>query len=70
MCKFKFLLFFYQLYMVRIMLEFLIVDKSGGSGKKILRKDIDGQYLMVIDQFYKDSFYWNYFFNFNGLYFV
>lgn len=54
--------------MVRTMLESLIADKSGGSGKKTLRKDIDGQHLMAIDQFHKDSFYWNYLLNFNGLY--
>lgn len=68
MCKSKLLSFFYQLYMVRTMLESLIADKSGGSGKKTLRKDIDGQHLMAIDQFHKDSFYWNYLLNFNGLY--
>lgn len=68
MCKSKLLSFFYQLYMVITMLESLIADKSGGSGKKTLRKDIDGQHLMAIDQFHKDSFYWNYLLNFNGLY--
>lgn len=68
MSKSKLLSFFYQLYMVRTMLESLIADKSGGSGKKTLRKDIDGQHLMAIDQFHKDSFYWNYLLNFNGLY--
>ncbi|KDR09197.1 cytoplasmic FMR1-interacting protein isoform X1 [Zootermopsis nevadensis] len=47
-----------QLYMVRTMLESLIADKSGG--KRTLRKDIDGQYLVQIDQFHKTSFYWNY----------
>ncbi|XP_022901321.1 cytoplasmic FMR1-interacting protein [Onthophagus taurus] len=52
-----------QLYMVRTMLESLIADKSGG--KKTLRKDIDGQYLMQIDQFHKTSFYWNYLLNFS-----
>lgn len=53
-----------QLYMVRTMLESLIADKSGG--KRTLRKDIDGQYLMAIDQFHKNSFYWNYLLNFSG----
>jgi cytoplasmic FMR1 interacting protein len=43
-----------QLYMVRTMLESLIADKSGG--KRTLRKDIDGSYLMAIDQFHKNSF--------------
>ncbi|XP_044741705.1 cytoplasmic FMR1-interacting protein [Chrysoperla carnea] len=53
-----------QLYMVRTMLESLIADKSGG--KRTLRKDIDGQYLMQIDQFHKMSFYWNYLLSFSG----
>lgn len=50
--------------MVRTMLESLIADKSGG--KRTLRKDIDGSYLMAIDQFHKNSFFWNYLLNFNG----
>ncbi|EEB13869.1 conserved hypothetical protein [Pediculus humanus corporis] len=52
-----------QLYMVRTMLESLIADKSGG--KRTLRKDIDGQYLMQIDQFHKASFYWSYILKFS-----
>lgn len=52
-----------QLYMVRTMLESLIADKSGG--KRTLRKDIDGPYLMAIDAFHKASFYWNYLLNFS-----
>ncbi|XP_057381354.1 cytoplasmic FMR1-interacting protein-like isoform X1 [Daphnia carinata] len=52
-----------QLYMVRTMLESLIADKSGG--KRTLRKDIDGSYLMAIDQFHKNSFFWNYLLNFS-----
>lgn len=52
-----------QLYMVRTMLESLIADKSGG--KRTLRKDIDGQYLVQIDQFHKTSFYWSYLLNFS-----
>ncbi|XP_067136854.1 cytoplasmic FMR1-interacting protein isoform X3 [Centruroides vittatus] len=52
-----------QLYMVRTMLESLISDKSGG--KRTLRKDIDGPYLMLIDNFHKASFYWNYLLNFS-----
>jgi len=55
-----------QLYMVRTMLESLIADKSGG--KRTLRKDIDGQYLVQIDQFHKTSFYWSYLLNFSGEY--
>ncbi|KAF8791362.1 Cytoplasmic FMR1-interacting protein like [Argiope bruennichi] len=52
-----------QLYMVRTMLESLIADKSGG--KRTLRKDIDGPYLIAIDNFHKSSFYWNYLLNFS-----
>lgn len=55
-----------QLYMVRTMLESLIADKSGG--KRTLRRDIDGQYLVQIDQFHKTSFYWNYLLSFSGNY--
>ncbi|KAK7874487.1 hypothetical protein R5R35_001571 [Gryllus longicercus] len=53
-----------QLYMVRTMLESLIADKSGG--KRTLRKDIDGQYLVQIDQFHKTSFFWNYLLRFSA----
>lgn len=52
-----------QLYMVRTMLESLIADKSGG--KRTLRKDIDGNILMKIDEFHKNSFNWNYLLNFS-----
>ena len=52
-----------QLYMVRTMLESLIADKSGG--KRTIRKDIDGNVLMRIDEFHKTSFYWNYLLNFS-----
>lgn len=55
-----------QLYMVRTMLESLIADKSGG--KRTLRKDIDGQYLMQIDQFHKTSFFWSYLLGFSRMY--
>lgn len=50
--------------MIRTMLESLIADKSGG--KRTLRKDIDGQYLIQIDQFHKSSFNWNYLLGFSG----
>ncbi|XP_071452530.1 cytoplasmic FMR1-interacting protein isoform X2 [Hetaerina americana] len=53
-----------QLYMVRTMLESLIADKSGG--KRTLRKDIDGQYLVQIDQFHKTSFNWIYLLDFSN----
>ncbi|XP_017302808.1 uncharacterized protein LOC103517101 [Diaphorina citri] len=50
--------------LVRTMLESLIADKSGG--KRTLRKDIDGQYLMQIDAFHRTSFFWSYLLNFSG----
>lgn len=53
-----------QLYMVRTMLESIISDKAA-SGKRTLRKDIDGPYLLAIDQFHKTSFYWTYLINFS-----
>lgn len=53
-----------QLYMVRTMLESLISDKAA-SGKKTLRKDIEGTYLVAIDQFHRSSFFWNYLLNFS-----
>ena len=53
-----------QLYMVRTMLESLISDKAA-SGKRTLRKDIEGNYLYMIDQFHKSSFFWNYLLNFS-----
>lgn len=46
------------------MLESLISDKSGG--KKTLRKEMDGQHLVQIDEFHKTSFFWNYLLNFSG----
>ena len=57
---------YFQLYMVRTMLESLIADKSGG--KKTLRKEIDINHLQIIDNFLKTSFFWNYLLNFNGKY--
>ena len=57
---------FIQLYMVRTMLESLIADKSGG--KKTLRKDMDVQHLLAIDNFHKMSFFWSYLLKFNGLF--
>ena len=47
------------------MLESLITDKSGGA-KRTLRKDMDGNVLMRIDEFHKTSFYWNYLLNFSS----
>ena len=52
--------------MVRTMLESLIADKSGG--KKTLRKDMDVQHLLAIDNFHKMSFFWSYLLKFNGLF--
>ena len=51
--------------MVRTMLESLIAEKSG-TGKKTLRKDIDYQHFLAIDNFHKNSFFWSYLLNFNG----
>ncbi|KAH9394332.1 Cytoplasmic FMR1-interacting protein 1 [Tyrophagus putrescentiae] len=53
-----------QLYMIRTQLESLISDKAL-SGRRTLRKDIDGQYLIAIDQFHKHSFFWSYLLNFS-----
>ena len=53
-----------QLYMIRTQLESLISDKAL-SGRRTLRKDIDGQYLIAIDQFHKGSFFWSYLLNFS-----
>ena len=55
-----------QLYMVRTMLESLIADKSGG--KRTLRKDIDANILMKIEQFHQSSFSWNYLLNFSSMF--
>ena len=57
--------FILQLYMVRTMLESLIAEKSG-TGKKTLRKDIDYQHFLAIDNFHKNSYFWSYLLNFNG----
>ena len=53
--------------MVRTMLESLIAEKNTG-GKKTLRKDIDYQHFLAIDNFHKNSFFWSYLLNFNGKY--
>ena len=53
-----------QLYMIRTQLESLISDKAL-SGRRTLRKDIDGQYLIAIDSFHKQSFFWSYLLNFS-----
>ncbi|KRY60917.1 Cytoplasmic FMR1-interacting protein [Trichinella britovi] len=46
-----------QLYMMRTMLESLVSDRS--SGRKTIRKDIDGQHLSIISEFLRNSHYWN-----------
>lgn len=53
-----------QLYMIRTQLESLISDKAI-NGRRTLRKDIDAQYLISIDQFHKQSFFWSYLLNFS-----
>ncbi|WAQ99149.1 CYFIP-like protein [Mya arenaria] len=55
-----------NLYMVRTMLESLIAEKNTG-GKKTLRKDIDYQHFLAIDNFHKNSFFWSYCINFNAI---
>uniref|UniRef100_A0A915HY75 Glycine--tRNA ligase n=1 Tax=Romanomermis culicivorax TaxID=13658 RepID=A0A915HY75_ROMCU len=54
-----------QLYMVRTMLESLLSDRS--SGKKTLKKDIDGQYLMQIENFLRNSHFWPDLLNFSEI---
>ncbi|CAF1321084.1 unnamed protein product, partial [Didymodactylos carnosus] len=54
-----------QLYMVRTMVESLLTDKSG-YGKRTLRKDIDYNHLVTIEQFHKSSFFWDYLLNFDA----
>jgi len=54
-----------QLYMVRTMLESLIAEKSGT--KRVLKKDIEDNILLAIEQFHKESFHWNYLINFSGM---
>ena len=49
------------------MLESLIAEKNTG-GKKTLRKDIDYQHFLAIDNFHKNSYFWSYVLNFNGKY--
>uniref|UniRef100_A0A915DJJ2 Cytoplasmic FMR1-interacting protein n=1 Tax=Ditylenchus dipsaci TaxID=166011 RepID=A0A915DJJ2_9BILA len=47
-----------QLYMARTMLESLISEKSGSSGKRIFRKDIDTKHLDKMVNFLRVSYYW------------
>ncbi|KRX64803.1 Cytoplasmic FMR1-interacting protein, partial [Trichinella sp. T9] len=54
-----------QLYMMRTMLESLVSDRS--SGRKTIRKDIDGQHLSIISEFLRNSHYWNALLNFNEI---
>ena len=52
-----------QLYMVRTMLESLIASKAGS--KRTLRKDVDSGMVIKIEEFHKQSFFWNYLLNFS-----
>lgn len=67
--------------MIRTMIESLLTDKSG-YGKRTLRKDIgrmtiitspfiipplDYNHLSIIEQFHKQSFFWDYLLNFDGI---
>jgi hypothetical protein len=56
---------FFQLYMVRTMLESVIGDKNAG-GKKTLRKELDLRDFVAIDNFHKTSYFWSYLLNLNG----
>ncbi|XP_048189832.1 cytoplasmic FMR1-interacting protein 2-like [Perognathus longimembris pacificus] len=49
------------LYMVRTMLESLIVDKSGS--KKTLRSSLDGPIVLAIEDFHKQSFFFTHLLN-------
>lgn len=53
-----------QLYMVRTMLESLVSGKAHGD-KSTLRKYIDGASFVAIENFLKESFYWQYLLNFS-----
>ncbi|XP_072040304.1 cytoplasmic FMR1-interacting protein 2-like isoform X3 [Amphiura filiformis] len=52
-----------QIYMMRTMLESLIADK-GGTGKKTMRKELDGPSLDAIDDFHKRTFFYKHLVNF------
>jgi cytoplasmic FMR1 interacting protein len=47
------------------LIESLLTDKSG-YGKQTLRKDIDYNHLSMIEQFHKQSFFWDYLLNFDS----
>lgn len=53
-----------QLYMVRTMLESLVSGKAHGD-KSTLRKYIDSASFLTIENFLKESFYWQYLLNFS-----
>ncbi|XP_061164515.1 cytoplasmic FMR1-interacting protein 2-like [Saccostrea echinata] len=53
-----------QLYMVRTMLE-SITDRSAVGVKRSLKKELDPNHVTAINQFLKQSSYWNYLLNFN-----
>lgn len=53
-----------QLYMVRTMLESLVSGKAHGD-KSTLRKYIDSTSFVSIENFLKESFYWQYLINFS-----
>lgn len=53
-----------QLYIIRTMLESLVSGKAHGD-KSTLRKYIDGASFVTIENFLKESFYWQYLLNFS-----
>lgn len=55
---------YFQLYMVRTMLESLIDDRN--VGRRPLRKDLNPRDLSAIEHFHRNSFYWSYLLNLNG----
>lgn len=51
--------------MVRTMLE-SITDRSTVGVKRSVKKELESQQVTAINQFLKQSFYWNYLLNFNS----
>lgn len=55
---------YFQLYMVRTMLESLIDDKN--VGRRPLKRELNPRDLSAIEHFHRYSFYWSYLLNLNG----
>lgn len=54
-----------QLYMVRTMLE-SITDRGSVGVKRSVKKELEPPQVAAINEFLKQSFYWNYLLNFNS----